>query len=99
MPEGKKLWSYVKKYNPKLLSAPSRNENSKIGKKQWVKQHLPNVELILAEAKDKQKYSGENKILIDDRESNINEWRNAGGVGILFTSTDQTIKELKKLGI
>lgn len=99
MPKGKQLWSYIKKYNPKLLSSPSRSDFSRIGKKQWVKQNLPNIELILAYSADKQNYSGINKILIDDRKSNIEQWIEAGGIGILFTSTEQTIKELKKLGL
>lgn len=99
MPDGKQLWNYIKKYNPELLSAPSREESSKIGKRVWVKRNLPGVKLILANAIDKQKYSGKNKILIDDRESNIEQWKNKGGIGILHTSAENTIKQLKKLGL
>ena len=29
MPDGKELWSYIKKYKPELLSAPSRHPSSK----------------------------------------------------------------------
>ncbi len=36
MPDGKQLWDYIKKYNPILLSAPSREESSKLGKRVWV---------------------------------------------------------------
>ena len=38
-------------------------------------------------------------IIIDDRASTIDNWNNAGGTGILFTSTGQTINDLKKLGL
>lgn len=38
-------------------------------------------------------------ILIDDSEDKINKWREAGGVGILHTSADETIDLLKKLRI
>ena len=42
--DGKILWNYIKQYNPILLTAPSRNEVSIIGKKLWVQDHLgPNI--------------------------------------------------------
>jgi hypothetical protein len=44
-------------------------------------------------------FAAEGKILIDDMEQTIREWRNAGGIGILHTSAADTIKELKKLGL
>jgi len=30
MPEGKKLWSYIEKYKPTLLTAPSYDDSSRI---------------------------------------------------------------------
>lgn len=97
MPEGKQLWEYISKYNPKILSSPSRDASSRIGKKRWIERELPNTELILSN--NKANYSGFNKILIDDREDNIYKWKAAGGIGILFTSTAQIIEDLKKLGL
>ncbi len=99
MEDGKTYWDYIKKYEPILLSSPSRSQISRLGKRLWVKHKLPGTKLILARAKDKQKYSGENKILIDDRPSNINEWRSQGGIGILHTSASDTISQLKELGL
>jgi len=99
MPDGHKLWNYIKHFNPSLLSAPSREESSRIGKRVWVKRNLPGVKLILANAVDKQNYSGENQILIDDRDKNIEQWRSKGGIGILHTSAADTIKQLKELGL
>ena len=34
-----------------------------------------------------------------DREKNIKEWRENGGIGILHTSASDTIKQLKELGL
>jgi hypothetical protein len=34
-------------------------------------------------------------ILIDDHHENISEWRNAGGVGILFENAAQALKDLQ----
>ena len=99
MSDGKQLWDYISSYNPTLLSAPSQQSESRLGKRLWVKKHLPGIKLILSKASDKKNYSDPFHILIDDRDSNIDDWRSKGGVGILHTSTSNTIKELKKIGI
>jgi hypothetical protein len=99
MKDGKELWEYIKKYNPTLLSAPSRNNESRLGKRLWVKNNLPGVKLILASADKKQNYSGRNKVLIDDRKDNIDQWRSQGGIGILHSNTQDTIKQLQAYGI
>jgi len=99
MPDGKQLWDYIKGYNPDLLSAPSREESSKIGKRVWVKRNLPGVKLILRSAERKQEFATPNSILIDDRKDNIERWKEAGGIGIYHTSAADTIQQLKKLGL
>ena len=96
---GKELWAYLKPYNPVLLSAPSREESSRIGKAVWVKHKIPGTKLILRYAKQKQELATPLSILIDDRQINIDQWKDAGGIGILHTSTVDTIKQLKKLGL
>ena len=100
MPDGQSLWSFIKNYDPYILSAPTRDPESKTGKKVWVSDHLGKVKgLILVYAYKKPEYSGKNRILIDDRAQTIKEWRSKGGIGILHTSTSDTIEKLKKLGL
>ena len=99
MPDGKQLWDYIKPFNPDLLSAPSCEESSKIGKRIWVKRQLPGVKLILRQADRKQEFATPNSILIDDRADNIQRWKDAGGIGILHTSAADTIQQLKDLGL
>ena len=99
MPDGKQLWNYIKRYNPDLLSAPSREESSKIGKRLWVKRNVPGTKLILRSAERKQEFATPNAILIDDRADNIQRWNDAGGIGIHHTSAENTIKQLQKLGL
>jgi hypothetical protein len=99
MPDGQKLWDYLKPYKPDLLSAPSREDSSRIGKHVWVKHKIPGTKLILRYAKQKQELATPESILIDDRQVNIDQWEAAGGIGILHTSTDNTIKQLKQLGL
>jgi hypothetical protein len=99
MPNGKQLWDYIKPNTPILLSSPSRSNSSRLGKRLWVRNNLPGTKLILANSYNKKNYADSNNILIDDRPSNIDQWKAAGGIGILFISTEQTIKELKELGL
>jgi hypothetical protein len=99
MPGGQELWAYLKPYDPVLLSAPSREESSRIGKAVWVKHKIPGTKLILRYAKQKQELATPESILIDDRQVNIDQWEAAGGIGILHTSTDNTISQLKELGL
>jgi hypothetical protein len=99
MPDGQKLWDYIKPLKPEILSAPSREESSRIGKAVWVKYKLPGTKLILRYAKQKQQLATPESILIDDRQINIDQWESAGGIGILHTSADNTISQLKQLGL
>ncbi|MBP8946560.1 MAG: hypothetical protein KBG18_03475, partial [Bacteroidales bacterium] len=55
-----------------------------------------NVEYYLTTRKEKQNFSAHDHILIDDMKKNIEEWTQRGGIGILHTSTKQTINELQK---
>lgn len=99
MPDGQELWDYLKPFNPVLLSAPSREQSSRIGKHVWVKHKIPGTKLILRYAKQKQELATPESILIDDRQVNIDQWEAAGGIGILHTSTANTIQQLQKLGL
>jgi len=96
----KKLWNYIKKYNPTILTSPaSLLKNSFDGKKIWVKRELGNVKLIFKKSKEKHHYADSESVLIDDLDKNIKNWIAAGGIGIKFTTVENVIRELKKLGL
>lgn len=101
MPEGQRLWDFIKPYQPDLLTSPSRHNNSRLGKNLWVKNNLnPKPKVIFAYSAVKQRYANETSILIDDKPSNINEWTAKGGIAIRCKNgnVDHVIEELKKLG-
>lgn len=101
MPQGQKLWDFISPYKPDLLTSPSRNDTSRLGKNLWVKNNLnPKPKTIFAYSADKQRYANENSILIDDKKSNIKEWAAKGGIAIRCKdgNVDHVIEELKKLG-
>lgn len=96
MPDGKQLWNHIKDHRPILLSAPSGNPESRMGKHRWVYRELPLTGLLLQSAKTKRKHAAPNRILIDDREDTIAGWIEDGGEGIVHTSAEETIKILKE---
>src|SRR5210317_313308 len=101
MPEGKRLWNFIMPYKPDLLTSPSRDNNSRLGKNLWVKNNLnPKPKVTFAYSKDKQRYANENSILIDDKKSNIEEWTAAGGIAFRVRKGDisDAINGLKELG-
>ena len=101
MPDASQLWSYVKKYNPEILSATGRVGNPIEEKKEWVRKYLgPNVKVNLVQrAVDKAQFAAPGHILIDDKIKAINPWIEAGGIGIHHTSAVNTIARLKELGL
>lgn len=96
MSDGHILWNFISPYNPTILSAPSRQVESRIGKHDWVNRELPGTPLILRSAKHKKDFAAPDAILIDDRPENIEGWIQEGGKGILHTSAEETINELIK---
>ena len=101
MPQGQQLWDFIKPYRPDLLTSPSRDNNSRLGKNLWVKNNLnPKPKVIFAYSADKQRYANENSILIDDKKSNINEWASKGGIAIRCKDGNVThvLDKLKELG-
>lgn len=95
--DGKRLWSFIKKYKPTILSAPSRQKICVPEKEEWVDRNLgPGLKVICDP--DKWKYATQYGILIDDTEKKIIPWEEHGGIGILHTNAASTIKRLKKMG-
>lgn len=98
--DGRCLWEYLLKYDPEILSAQSKDSNSRIGKNIWIKRELriDKVKVHIVWRKQKQQFAGNGNILIDDRNENIQEWEANGGKGILHTSAENSISNLKNLG-
>lgn len=94
LPDGHDLWDFISPYNPTILSAPSRQVESRVGKVDWVNRELPGTPLILRSAKHKKDFAAPDAILIDDREDNVIGWIESGGIGILHKSAEETINEL-----
>ena len=101
------LVNYVSKHDYVMLTAPSIKKQSRLGKALWIRNHVGKIfptkpTVIFKAAKEKHKVKPsltEKDILIDDKASTIDNWNAVGGTGILYTSANQAISELKKLGL
>lgn len=105
---GADLWNVVKNYNPIILSSTGGGDNvetkkdSKRDKLKDLGMEFPRDEkngrvIFVADKSQKQNYSGPNKILIDDDQKTIDEWKSKGGNGIQHISNQQTLQALKSL--
>jgi len=107
MPDAKKLFSFINKYRLYILTAYPSAKRGNISKEapedkiMWMKKvfNFPRSKIYTVLRAEKKDYAKENAILIDDDVRNIKEFKAAGGVAILHTSADSTIKRLKELGL
>ena len=104
MPGGRKLYQFIARYDPHVLSAYSaRDPNSKLGNMKWLNKHtkFSRSNINLVRRAEKQKFAttnGKPNILIDDYLKNIKEWEAKGGIGIHHTNISKTVAELKRQG-
>jgi hypothetical protein len=101
MANGPKLWNFIQPYNPIILTSPSKNNTSRLGKRLWVKDHLvpaPPVEFRFGEAKSD--FANQNAILIDDKPSNLHAFADKGGIALEVKDGEiaSVINTLRQLG-
>ena len=102
MPGSKRLYNFIIRYDPSVLSAFSgKDPTSKVGKLKWLAKNTKftktNTNLVMRSQKQKYAMSGgKSNVLIDDYIKNIKEWEAKGGIGIHHTDVSKTINELKK---
>jgi len=95
--DGKILFNFLKQFPTEILSH-STDDQCKQGKQTWLQNKNINLTQHLVDNRqDKAKYAGKDTILIDDREDNIAEFQNAGGIGILHKNSTDTINKLKEI--
>lgn len=98
------LWDYCKQYDPTVLSGLPSMRTGREQKTLWVHERLTHPtawveeKIIVLPKKDKQLYSGPNKVLIDDTPINIDQWNSKGGIGVLHDGdVFKTIAVLEEL--
>lgn len=75
------LWDYLHRKNVTLLTTPSPQVTSRVGKILWKTKFLKgNPRIIFSHSKED--YADSRSILIDDFKQNLNKWEAAGGIGV-----------------
>ena len=87
-----------KEYEWAFLTAVPKGNDIKYAfydKVEWVQNYFPSTPVFFGPySKDKHQHCKVGDILIDDRVSNVEEWRAAGGIAIRHTNIDTTLCEL-----
>jgi len=103
--DGRQLWNFIKKYQPHILSAYSIEDPNCIpGKRKWLKSNLgytQNFMINIVRRREKKNFAMNKRqpaILIDDYPKNVQQFKSAGGIGILHSNTQTTISQLRKIG-
>lgn len=71
--------------NLAILTAPSLFPGCMGAKREWIQKHSPFLgkKVIFASAEAKKFFAHPQALLIDDRDQNVEEWREAGGAAVL----------------
>lgn len=103
LPDAFVLWDYIKHRKPRICSATGHIIGAAQEKRDWVRVHLghetANSANFVRDGRLKAQFAHAKAILIDDRKKVLVPWIEAGGIGILHTSADRTIAQLKEMGL
>jgi hypothetical protein len=111
MSDAKKLWGFIGKYDPFILTAIPRSSRGPISKRaakdkarfmnRWF--GVSSNQMYPVMRADKMRFAkdgrdGRPNLLIDDHIKNIQQFKSAGGIGVHHKSASKTISELKDIG-
>ena len=69
------------KENIIILTRPTRHPASAMGKLEWLQKNIPSIKYLLGNC-SKEELVGTGRVLIDDYDKNVDDWRSAGGIAI-----------------
>jgi len=111
MPDAIKLWGFIGKYDPFILTATPRSSRGPIAAraaedkirfmKRWF--GVGRDKMYPVQRVNKANFAMDGRdsrpnLLIDDHIKNIQAFRKANGIGVHHTSASDTIKQLKEIG-
>jgi len=100
------LWSYIQCFNPCILTAYAEWDEKDCTEEKWLwnlkHTKVPANRFFCVKRSEKQLFAvnsdGTPNVLIDDYKLNIQEWKAAGGIGVMHHDAASTIMKLKNLG-
>ena len=98
LPWWKDVVRLAKKHDPEFffLSSPSVFRGAWEGKRQWVQDRLGKDFKRIVLTEEKHHVASRGKVLVDDSELHIEAWEKHGGIGILFPSPWNSLKDIVK---
>lgn len=100
MHDGRVLWDAITPLSPTILTGKPRGSWAEPQKRQWCAKELgPDIPVIVCWSKQKARWSGPHRLLIDDRLSAQKPWEQAGGTFVHHTSAAETLQALHDLGV
>ena len=102
MPDARYLWDSVAHLNPTILTGCPAGGWAEEQKQRWaIKMFGPDAHMITCKSRDKRVHMHEAKhnILIDDWPQYKHLWEEHEGTFILHTSAEDSLNELRKIGV
>ena len=99
------LWSFIEQFKPNIITAYAEWDMEDCCREKliWIQKYCASHNKFYCVArKEKQLFAvspeGRPNVLIDDFKLNIEEWRAAGGIGVMHHDAASTVMKLKNLG-
>ena len=99
LPDARRLFEAVRHLNPIILTGCPRGGWAENQKARWAAAHFPGTRLIACMAVDKRRHGREGDILVDDTLRYRPLWEEMGGTFVHHRSIDETLAELRQLGL
>lgn len=102
MEGAKAVWDFLAPLSPTILTGLPMGGKTWADpqKRRWVARELgKGVPVITCMSREKRNWAGPGKLLLDDRERMVNEWREDGGTAILWENPQQVMTDLKALDL
>jgi hypothetical protein len=99
LPDARKLFDSVAHLNPIILTGCPLGGWAEEQKHRWAAVHFPGTRMITCMAREKRMHMSPGDVLVDDYLKYKALWEDAGGIFIHHTSADNTIAELRRIGL
>ena len=97
MPDARILFSSLEHLEPTILTGCPPGGWAEPQKLDWVRRHFPGTSVITCLSPEKAVHCRPGDVLIDDTPTFSQHWRDAGGVFVLHTGAESSIRELSTL--
>ena len=92
--DARELFEGTQRLSPILLTGCPEGNWAEAQKIAWAARHFPGTKIITCRSAEKSQYAKPGDILVDDYPRYRSLWEDAGGIFILHTSADQSLREL-----